>query len=113
MKLVKAYIRHRKTEEVYRALDAEGFGAVTMVECEGTGKYTDEEKEHLSKKFPFTDVCKVVKLEVLVPDSDVDRIVTAIKENGRTGHAGDGMVLVSPVDEVYKIRNEKTGIESV
>ena len=113
MKLVKAYIRYRKTEEVFRALDAKGFGAITLVECEGTGKYTDKEEKHLSNKFPFTDACKVLKLEVLVPDSDVHDVVGTIKENGRTGHPGDGMVLVSPVDEVYKIRNDTSGIESI
>ncbi|MGM0375986.1 MAG: P-II family nitrogen regulator [Bacteroidota bacterium] len=113
MKLVKAYIRHRKTEEVYQALQAEGFGALTLVECEGTGKYTDREEEHLSDKFPFTDAYKVIKVEILVPDSDINKVVKTIKEYGRTGHPGDGMVLVSPVDEVYKIRNEETGIDSV
>jgi nitrogen regulatory protein P-II 1 len=113
MKLIKAYIRHRKVEEVYKALRSEGFGAMTMVECDGTGKYTDSEEKHLSDKYPFADACKVTKLEILVPRSDVKKVVGIIREKGRTGYKGDGMVLVSPVDEVYKIKNDETGIESV
>ncbi len=47
MKLIKAYIRYRKAEEVYTALKSEGFCCMTFVECEGTGQYSDQEKEHI------------------------------------------------------------------
>lgn len=113
MKLIKAYIRHRKTEEVFLALKTEGFGAVTLVDCEGTGKYTDKEKSHLSEKYPFADSCKVTKLELLVPDSDLEKVVEIIRDNGQTGYQGDGMILVSPVDEVHKIKNHDTGIDAI
>ena len=113
MKLIKAYIRHHKTEEVFLGLKAEGFGAMTMVECEGTGKYTDNEKLHLSEKYPFADSCKVTKLELLVPDSDLEKVADIIREKGRTGHQGDGMILVSKIDEVHKIKNYDSGIEAI
>ena len=41
MKLIKAYIRKSKIEEVYRALEEMGYKSMTLTECEGTGKYTD------------------------------------------------------------------------
>lgn len=113
MKLIKAYIRHRKIEEVYEALKAEGFGAMTLVECEGTGKYTDSEEKHISEKYPFADACKVTKIELLIPKSDVKKVVGIIREKGRTGYQGDGMILVSPVDEVYKIKNNDSGMQSI
>lgn len=113
MKLIKAYIRYRKVEEVYNTLKSEGFGAMTLVECEGTGKYTDSEERHISDKYPFADACKVIKLEILIPKGDVKKVVDIVREQGRTGYQGDGMVLVSPVDEVYKIKTNDSGVESI
>lgn len=70
MRLIKAYIHHRKVEEVYNALKSEGFRAMTLVECYGTGKYTDSENSHIGEKHPFADARKVAKIEILVPNSN-------------------------------------------
>ena len=110
MKLIKAYIRQRMTEEVYNALNAEGYCCMTFVECEGTGQYTDHEKEHISDKYPFAEAYRVIKLEILVADEHVEPLVKLIRENGRTGYSGDGMIIVSPVDDVYKVRTDEQGI---
>lgn len=113
MKLIKAYIRHRKTEEVHDAMKKAGFCCMTFVECEGTGQYSDHEREHISEKYPFADAYKVIKLEVLLADEHVQSVIDLIKRNARTGYSGDGMIIVSPVDEVYKVRNDETGILAV
>ena len=113
MKLIKAYIRHRKTEEVYNALRQAGYCCMTFVEAEGTGQYSDEEKKHISEKYPFADAYRVVKLEILLADKDVSSVVELIRQHGKTGYRGDGMILVSPIDEVYKVRNDESGIEAV
>ena len=113
MKLIKAYIRHRKVEEVHNKLKGEGFCCMTFVECEGTGRYSDHEKEHISNKYPFADAYRVVKLEILVDDEHVDKVISFIRAGGRTGYKGDGMIIVSPVDEVYKVRTDEKGILAV
>lgn len=110
MKLIKAYIRFRKAEETYSALKKAGFRSMTFVECEGTGQYSDHEKEHISDKYPFADAYRVIKLEVLAADEHIQKIINTIKLNGRTGYRGDGMIIVSPVDEVYKVRTDDKGI---
>ena len=113
MKLIKAYIRYRKTEEVYIALNKAGFHSMTFVDCEGTGKYSDREQDHISDKYPFADAFKVIKLEILVAEEHVRNIIDIIRENGRTGYKGDGMIIISPVDEVYKVRTDEKGIMAV
>lgn len=113
MKLIKAYIRYRKTREVYEALNKEGFCCMTFVECEGTGKYSDHEKEHISAKYTFADAYRVIKLEILVAEEHVQSIIDIIRKNGRTGYRGDGMIIVSPVDNVYKVRTDEVGILSI
>ena len=113
MKLIKAYIRRRKIQEVYYALKSEGFCCMTFVECEGTGRYSDREKEHISQKYPFADAYKVLKIELLISSSEVERVVSIIRKTARTGYKGDGMVMVSPVEEVYKIRTDDNKLELI
>lgn len=113
MKLIKAYIRHRKSEEVYNALKQAGFCCMTFVDCEGTGQYSDHEKQHISDKYPFAEAYRVIKLEMLVATKHVQTVIEIIRKNGRTGYRGDGMIIVSPVDEVYKVRTNENGILAI
>jgi len=48
MKLIKAFIRHRKTEQVYNAIKNGGYCCMTIVEYDGTGQYSDYEKDHIN-----------------------------------------------------------------
>jgi len=113
MKLIKAYIRHRKVEDVYKTLKENGFCCMTMVDCEGTGQYSDHQKEHVSNKYPFADAYRVIKLEVLVDAKVVNTVVKLIRDSGRTGYSGDGMIIVSPVDQAYKIRTNEEGLKYI
>lgn len=115
MKLIKAYIRHRMGEYVFKALDKAGFCCMTFVECEGTGQYSDYEKQQqqISYKYPYADAYRVIKIEILVALEHVDLVVGIIRENGRTGHRGDGLIIVTPADEVYKVKTDEKGILAV
>lgn len=113
MKLINAYIRHRKLEEVYNALIGANYSSMTFIECEGTGHYSDHERQHISHKYPFAEAYRVVKLEMLVTKEDVEPVVEIIRQSGRTGYRGDGMITTSSVDEVYKIRTDEKGILTI
>lgn len=113
MKLIKAYIRYRKTEEVYNALKQAGYCCMTFVECEGTGHYSDQEKEHISERYPFAGAYRVIKLEMVVASEHVKPVVEIIRKSGRTGYRGDGIIAVSRVEEVYKVRNDESGILAI
>lgn len=100
-------------ENVYNALKESGYRSMTLVECEGTGQYSDHEKAHISDKYPFADAYRVIKIEILVADEHVSTVMRIIRENARTGYRGDGMVVISPVDDVYKIRTDDEGILAI
>jgi nitrogen regulatory protein P-II 1 len=110
MKLVLAYIRHRKLQDVFTSLKKEGYCCMTFIECEGTGEYSDHSKEHISKKYSFANAYRVVKLEILVEDDNVDHLISLIRQSARTGHPGDGMILIAPVEEVFKVKTDEKGI---
>lgn len=113
MKLIKAFIRHQKVESLYHSLKKAGFCCMTFVECEGTGRYSDHEKVHINSNYPFAEAYRVIKVEILISDEHVQKIIDIIRENGRTGYQGDGMIIVSPVDNVYKVRTDEEVIMSV
>lgn len=113
MKLIIAYLRQRKTEEVFTTLNKEGYCCMTFIECEGTGEYSDHSKEHISRKYSFADAYRVIKLEVLVEDEKVDHIIASIRKSARTGYPGDGLVIISPVEEVYKVRTDEKGLSVI
>lgn len=115
MRLIKAYIRHRKLENVYNALNSAGFCCMTFSECEGTGQYSDHERQQqqISHSYPFAESYRVMKLEILVALKHVESVVELIRQSGRTGYRGDGMIIISPVDEVYKVRTDEKGILAI
>lgn len=113
MKLIKAYVRHRKTEKIYNALKNAGFCCMTLVECEGTGQYSDKENDHISDKYPYADAYRVIKIEILVAEEHIEKVVDIVKQNGRTGYRGDGIIIISPVEEVYKVRTDEKGILAI
>jgi nitrogen regulatory protein P-II 1 len=83
-----------------------------VFEGEGTGKYTDSEKDWLSFKFPQMH-SKVIKLELVCRDEDVGNIIDIVHENGCTCKSEDGLIYISDVDEVVRIRDGQKGIETL
>jgi nitrogen regulatory protein P-II 1 len=53
------------------------------------------------------------RIEVVVKDSDVDKIVEAIKETALTGKEGDGKIFISPVDDAVRIRTGERGDSAI
>lgn len=103
MREIKAFIRTKRTREVIDALRDAGFSSLTISEAEGTGKYTKKEDKP-SFRFPVTH-SKMTKLEIVCKKEDVDTIVRVIHKSGSTGEKGDGLIYVSDVLQVLKVRN--------
>ena len=110
MKLIKAYIRPELLEEVYSALRKGGHCCMTAFEGEGTGRYSDPDRQHGSLNFPAMHT-RIVKIEIAAKEEDVSSIVEIIKKHGRTGRSGDGIVFISPIEQPIRIRDGKQGAD--
>ncbi len=55
------------------------------------------------------DFVPKVRVEVVVDDAAVDKVVEVIVEAARTGKIGDGKVWVSPVESVIRVRTGERG----
>lgn len=111
MREVKAFIREKRANEVMRALRAKGFGSLTVSEAEGTGKYT-KKSDSPSLRFPLAH-SKMSKLEIVCKKEDVVSIVKTIHEHGGKGEKGEGLIYVSEVLQIYKVRTGKESREDI
>lgn len=59
------------------------------------------------------DFVPKVRVEVVVDDSAVDKVVDVIVQAARTGKIGDGKVWVSPVETVVRVRTGERGADAL
>ena len=108
MKKIEAIIRPEKVDEVRRALEKVGFPGLNISEVEGHGKQKGVVQQWRGEQYRV-ELLPKVRLEVVVNDRDVKKIVQAIQDVAKTGGVGDGKIFVSPVEEVIRIRTGETG----
>ncbi len=85
-----------------------GFPGLNVSEVEGHGKQKGVVQQWRGDKYRVEMLPKM-KLEIVVSDRDVHKIIQAIQEAAKTGSVGDGKIFVSPVEEVLRIRTGETG----
>ena len=105
MKMIRAFIRPEKEQEVVQALEGAGFPSLTKVPVFGRGK----QKGLTVGPVHYDELPKVLIMTV-IDDKDLERVVTVINDKARTGFIGDGKIFVSPVDQAYTVRTGATGL---
>jgi nitrogen regulatory protein P-II 1 len=103
MRKIEAIIRTQKLDEVKVALVNAGIVGMTISAVRGFGKQKGHTEKYRGTEFTEQFLSKV-KLEVVIPSSQVDLALEAIISASRTGAIGDGKIFVSPVEQVIRIR---------
>jgi nitrogen regulatory protein P-II 1 len=112
VKKVEAIIKPFKLEEVKEALTNNGIQGLTVIEVKGFGRQKGHKELYRGAEYEIEFLPKV-KLEIVVPDGDVENVVEAIVSSACTGRLGDGKVFVSSVQEVIRIRTGERGKEAI
>jgi nitrogen regulatory protein P-II 1 len=102
MKEIKAFVKPFKVNDILNLLLQAGYPNTTVSLAEGTGKFQSDDST-LSTQFSITN-SKVAKIEIVCDDKDVDQIVNIISVKGRTGNPGDGLIYVSDIEKVIRVR---------
>lgn len=104
MKEIKAIIQPHMLAKVIDALKAiEGLPGVAVSEIRGFGRVqADSANDKIVEE--FIEHAKRCKLEIVVRDELAEQVLDVITRNAHTGHPGDGLIIVSTVDEVIRIR---------
>ena len=112
MKKVEAIIKPFKLEEVKDALTEIGIQGLTVSEVKGFGRQKGHTEMYRGAEY-IVDFLPKVKIEIVVKESEVDKIVETIMNSAKTGKIGDGKIFVSSIEKIVRIRTGETGSEAV
>jgi nitrogen regulatory protein P-II 1 len=112
MKKVEAIIRHFKLEEVKTALSEQGIAGMTITEVRGFGRQKGHTEMYRGTEYQVDFVPKI-KLEVVVPDSNLQLVLDTIMRSAQTGQVGDGKMFVTDLSDVVRIRTGETGESAI
>jgi len=112
MKKVEAVIKPFKLDDVKEALTQLGVYGMTVTEVRGFGRQKGHTELYRGSEYTI-DFLPKVKIEVVVPDELVDKVVTAIASAAKTGSIGDGKVFVMPMGEAIRIRTGERGESAI
>ncbi len=108
MKLIEAIIKPFKLDEVKDALLEIGIQGMTVTEVKGFGRQKGHKETYRGQEYTIEFVPKV-KVEVAVPDSQVQRVLDTITRTAKTGSIGDGKIFVRDLEIAVRIRTGETG----
>ena len=112
MKLITAIIRSFKLDEVRQALTEVGVSGITVTEVKGFGRQKGHTELYRGAEY-VVDFLPKIKIEVAVPDAQVETVIEALVQAARTGKVGDGKIFVSPLDQVVRIRTSEIGDDAL
>jgi nitrogen regulatory protein P-II 1 len=108
MTKVEAIIQVSKLDAVKEALHEVGVEGMTVFEARGHGRQKGHTEFYRGREYTV-DLIPKVKLEIVLADEMVEKVVHAITNAARTGKIGDGKVFLSRIDEAIRIRNDERG----
>jgi nitrogen regulatory protein PII len=108
MKKLDLIIRPHKLEEVRDALTAIGVQGMTVTEVKGFGRQKGKTELYRGSEYTVTFLPKV-RLEILVGDRQLERVMKVAADAARTGKIGDGKIMVTEIADVMRIRTGETG----
>ncbi len=112
MKKIEAIIKPFKLEDVKEALTAIGVEGLTVTEVKGFGRQKGHTEIYRGSEYTV-DFLPKLKIEIVLPDGEIEAAVKAIVGAAKTGKIGDGKVFVLPLENATRIRTEETGDQAV
>ncbi|TCT11835.1 nitrogen regulatory protein P-II family [Tepidamorphus gemmatus] len=112
MKIVMAIIKPFKLDDVREALTAIGVQGLTVTEVKGYGRQKGHTEIYRGAEYAVSFLPKL-KIEVVVPSDQTDKVVEAISGAARTGQIGDGKIFVHGIDRAVRIRTGETDADAL
>ena len=108
MKKIEAIIKPFKLEEVRKALDEIDVNGITITEVKGSGRQKGIKEVYRGAEYHIPFIQKI-KMEIVVNDDMVDKVISVVQDKAQTGNIGDGKIFVSNIEEVIRIRTGERG----
>ena len=110
--MVVAIVRPDRLGDVKKALAEVGAPSLTVTNVSGRGSQPAKKGQWRGEEYTV-DLHQKVKIECVVADVPVDRVVDAIRESANTGELGDGKIFLLPVADAVQVRTGKRGPDAV
>jgi len=112
MKKIEAIIKPFKLDEVKNALTKIGVQGMTITEVKGFGRQRGHTEVYRGAEYTIDFIPKI-KIDLIVSDELVPRVIETIERAARTGKIGDGKIFLSSVEEVIRIRTGERGKDAI
>ena len=112
MKLITAVVKPFKLDDVKSALREAGVVGMTVTEVRGFGRQGGHTETYRGAEYKIDFVPKT-KIEIVVDDDQVDRLVELLTDAARSGKIGDGKIWVTSVDTLIRIRTGESGPDAI
>lgn len=112
MKKIEAIIKPFKLDEVKDALNEIGIQGMTVTEVKGFGRQKGHVELYRGAEYDIAFIPKV-KLEIVVSDAMVGKVMATIQDRTKTGKIGDGKIFVSALEQIVRIRTGETGESAI
>ena len=108
MTKVEAIIKPYTLEKVREALTKAGVSGMTIYEVKGFGRQKGHSELYRGAEYTV-DFLPKLKLETVVADGMVDKVIEAISAAANTGKIGDGKIFTYPIGKAVRIRTGEAG----
>ena len=112
MKKIEAIIKPYRLEDVKNGLMKVGIKGMTVMEVKGFGRQKGHTETYRGAEYEAIFLTKV-KIEIVVPDEMLTKVVETIAERARDGKPGDGKIFVSSLDDIIRIRTGEKGVDAI
>jgi nitrogen regulatory protein PII len=112
MKLITAIIKPFKLDEVREKLTELRIDGMTISEAKGFGRQKGHSEIYRGAEYVVTFLPKM-RVEVVVRDDQVDKVIEGFLDATHTGQVGDGKIFVSPIERAIRIRTRETDNEAI
>jgi nitrogen regulatory protein P-II 1 len=108
MKKIEAIIKPFKLDEVKDALNELGIQGMTVTEVKGFGRQKGHVELYRGAEYDVSFLPKV-KIEIVVSDSNAEKVITTLQAKAKTGKIGDGKIFISKLEDIIRIRTGEKG----
>ena len=112
MKKIEAIIKPFKLDDAKEALSAIGVQGLTVSEVKGFGRQKGHTELYRGAEY-VVDFLPKIKLEIVIPDDQEEKVTRALLEACQTGRIGDGKIFILPIEQALRIRTGEAGDAAV
>ena len=112
MKMLTCFIRPEKLEAITTVLDKLHIVGMTASDVRGFGRQKGQVEHYRGGEYTIRFISKV-RIDVVVQDEDVKKVMDAVGKAARTENVGDGKIFVVPVENAMRIRTGEVGTSAL